>query len=144
MTDRERELEQAQAKISNRISGIYFALIGVLSLVVAVALVASSGGDQTQSAARPAMMVTPSQTVTVAMRDPGCHWFQVGQDYQKSMSITGPVSLLNSDEAALRIVGPDGVQVDNVGQHVSLVPGSYRITMIGQEPDDNILHLSVS
>ncbi len=143
MTDRESELEQARREISKRISGTFFALIGVLSLLVAVALVASSGGQQTQSVARPAMM-TPSQTVTVAMHDPGCHWFQVGQTYQKSMSVTGPVSLANSDEAALRIAGPGGVQVDNVGQQVSLMPGSYRITMVGQAADDNTLHLSVS
>lgn len=143
MTDREREQERAQSEISKRISSTFFALIGVFSLVVAVALVAS-GGNQTQSVARPAMMATPSRTVTVAMHDPGCHWLQVGQDYQKSMSVTGPVSLVNSDEAALKITGPGGAQVDNVGQHVSLIPGSYRITMIGQAPDDNTLHLSIS
>jgi hypothetical protein len=56
----------------------------------------------------------------------------------------GPVRLLNSDEAALKIAGSGGVQTDQIGQKVSLAPGSYRITMVGQAPDDNTLHLSVS
>ena len=84
-----------------------------------------------------------AQTVTVAMRDPGCHWFQQGQSFTKSMSVTGPVNLQNSDEAALKVNGSSGVQNDPMGGQVSLTPGSYTITMVGQAPDDNTLHLQV-
>ena len=75
--------------------------------------------------------------------DPGCHWFQQGQSFTKSMSVTGPVNLQNSDEAALKVDGSSGVQKDPMGGQVSLTPGSYTITMVGQAPDDNTLHLQV-
>lgn len=89
------------------------------------------------AAAAPAKLI-------VAMHDPGCHWFQVGTSFQKTLAVTGPVNLLNSDEAALRIAGSSGTLKDAVGQTVALAPGSYRITMVGQAPDDNTLHLGVS
>jgi hypothetical protein len=127
--------------MSNRISSVFFAMIAVLSAVAVVAYVTISG---TNSPTR-VMPATPTaQTVTVAMHDPGWHWFQVGQGFQKSLSISGPVNLLNSDEAALKIAGATGVKTDRVGRQVTLAPGSYRITMVGQAPDDNTLHLSVS
>lgn len=87
---------------------------------------------------------TPASAVTVAMHDPGCHWFQVGQSFQKSVTVSGPVQLTNSDEDTLNIAGPKGVQSDPVGQKITLAPGTYTITMAGQAPDDNTLHLSVT
>src|SRR5689334_1845405 len=42
--------------------------------------------------------VAPVRAVTVAMHDPGCHWFQVGQAFQKSETVSGPTQLTNSDE----------------------------------------------
>jgi hypothetical protein len=83
-------------------------------------------------------------TVTVAMKDPGCHWFLVSGKYLMKYSIAGPVSLKNFDEASLRIVGPKGVvHIDKVGKSVVLTPGLYRITMVGQAADDNHLILTV-
>jgi hypothetical protein len=137
-TQQEQERREAELKISKRISGFFLGLIGLFSLVAAVAYVALSPADQQPVAAAPT-----AQAVTVAMRDPGCHWFQVGQSFQKSLSVTGPVNLVNSDEAALKVAGPGGTQKDAVGQQVALTPGSYRITMVGQAPDDNTLHLAV-
>lgn len=55
-----------------------------------------------------------------------------------------PVKLLNTDEAALKVAGSKGVQTDAIGQRVQLTPGSHRITMVEQAPDDNTLHLQVS
>ena len=81
--------------------------------------------------------------VTVAMHDPGCHWFLVGGKYTKSLSVKGPVSLVNLDEAALKIAGVSGMKLDAVGKKVALVRGAYRITMVGQAPDDNTLMLIV-
>jgi hypothetical protein len=82
-------------------------------------------------------------TVTVAMKDPGCHWFLVAGKYKTHLSVAGPVSLSNLDEAALKIAGPNGVQVEKVGKHLALKAGTYRITMVGQAPDDNHLVLVV-
>jgi hypothetical protein len=134
----DQELEEAQTRISHRISGFFLGLIGIMSLVAAVAYVAMPGNDQRTVGAFPT-----AQTVTVAMHDPGCHWFQQGQSFTKSMAVTGPVNLQNSDEAALKVASSSGAQKDPMGGLVSLAPGSYTITMVGQAPDDNTLHLQV-
>jgi hypothetical protein len=85
----------------------------------------------------------------IAMRDPGCHWFYVGggpshRKYVKSVTRTGPVTLLNLDEAALIIKGPGGTRHEKVGATLRLKPkGVYRITMVKQAPDDNHLKLTI-
>jgi hypothetical protein len=143
-TPQDQELQQAQTRISHTISGFFLGLIGVMSLVAAVAYLALPGNDQARTLPMAGMMgAGPAQTVTVAMHDPGCHWFQQGQSFTKSMSVTGPVNLQNSDEAALKVAGSSGVQKDPMGGQVSLAPGSYTITMVGQAPDDNTLRLVV-
>jgi len=103
-----------------------------LVTLVAAAAVAGSG-----SAA------TSARTVTVAMHDPGCHWFLVGGAYKQSLSVRGPISLLNFDEAALRVAGPTGVKLDPVGKRLTLGRGVYHITMVKQASDDNHLVLTV-
>jgi hypothetical protein len=89
---------------------------------------------------------TSAQTatkVTVAMHDPGCHWFQVGTAYRKNLTVRGPVSLANLDEAALVVKGPAGTKIEPVGKTIRLAKGVYRITMVKQAPDDNHLLLRV-
>ncbi|HEY8407935.1 MAG TPA: hypothetical protein VIK66_08160, partial [Gaiellaceae bacterium] len=81
--------------------------------------------------------------VTVAMHDPGCHWFLVGGAYKQHLAVSGPVSLLNFDEAPLRIAGPSGVTFEPVGKKLTLTRGVYRITMVKQASDDNHLVLTV-
>jgi hypothetical protein len=82
--------------------------------------------------------------LVVAMHDPGCHWFLVGGKYTKSVVRHGPVTLLNSDEAALRVKGPGGTKLDKVGAKLTLhAKGTYRITMVHQAPDDNHLTLKI-
>src|SRR5438034_2248433 len=46
--------------------------------------------------------------VTVVMRDPGCHWFAIGKTFKTTLAVKDPVTLVNYDEAALKIVGPTG------------------------------------
>lgn len=82
-------------------------------------------------------------TVTVAMHDPGCHWFTVGNKFVKTLTVKGPVSLANSDEAALKVAGPSGIKRDAVGKRINLTRGTYKITMVGQASDDNTLKLVV-
>jgi hypothetical protein len=81
--------------------------------------------------------------VTVAMHDPGCHSFLVGGTYLKTLSVHGPASLLNADEATLIVAGKNGTKTVKVGKTMLLDRGVYRITMVKQAPDDNHLVLSV-
>jgi hypothetical protein len=86
-----------------------------------------------------------SAPLVVAMKDPGCHWFQVGTKYKLSVTRHGPVTLVNHDEAALKIKGPGGAKIDKIGGKVTLrAKGTYHITMVGQAPDDNHLTLKIS
>lgn len=85
-----------------------------------------------------------AKVVTVAMHDPGCHWFFAAGTFRKSLTAKGPVVLLNQDEAALKVVGPTGVRRDPVGKKLLLARGIYKITMVGQAPDDNTLKLVVT
>jgi hypothetical protein len=84
------------------------------------------------------------QTVQIRMHDPGCHWFYVGGKYTTHYSTTGPITVQNFDEAALKFVGPGGTKLDRVGKSLTLRQhGTYRITMVGQAPDDNHLNLTI-
>jgi hypothetical protein len=105
--------------------------------LAAVGLLASAGA---QALAAPSHSATK---VTVVMRDPGCHWFAVGKTFKTTLAVKGPVSLVNYDEAALKIVGPT-VKRDPVGKSIILGHGVYKITMVGQAADDNHLKLTVS
>jgi len=88
--------------------------------------------------------------LVVAMHDPGCHWFYVGggpnhRHYAKSLTRSGPVTLLNLDEAALKIKGPGGTRTERVGAKLTLrTKGVYYITMVRQAPDDNHLTLKIT
>jgi hypothetical protein len=85
----------------------------------------------------------PAKTVTVAMHDPGCHWFVANGKFMKTLTVTGPVKLANFDEATLLVAGPNGVKRGAVGKVLTLAPGVYRITMVKQAADDNHLKLVV-
>ena len=113
----------------------------------AVLVFAASAAATSASAASTAPNKAP---LIIAMRDPGCHWFYVGggpnhRKYVKSLTRTGPVTLLNLDEAALIIKGPGGTKTERVGAKLTLkTNGTYHITMVGQHPDDNTLTLKVT
>ena len=112
------------------------------TLALGAAALLAAGGTQAfaQSAHK---QTTNAKTVTVVMHDPGCHWFAVGKAFKTSLAVKGPVVLRNVDEAALRVVGPHGTKLDPVGKELRLGHGLYRITMVGQAPDDNHLTLDV-
>jgi hypothetical protein len=100
------------------------------------------------AATRASHATTPTKLI-VAMRDPGCHWFYVGggpshRKYVKSVTRTGPVKLVNLDEATLIINGPGGTRRERVGAALTLkARGLYTITMVKQAPDDNHLKLTI-
>jgi hypothetical protein len=108
-------------------------------VVLAAGLLALAAG-QALAAARHSSV----KTVTVAMHDPGCHWFSVGGKFVKTLKVRGPVALANYDEAALKIAGPSGLKRDAVGKKITLGHDAYTITMVGQAPDDNTLRLVVT
>ena len=99
------------------------------------------------------MLATPAAAaptaLIVAMRDPGCHWFYLGggpnhRHFGTTVVRHGPVALVNLDEAPLKIKGPNGTKIESVGAKMTLkAKGVYRITMVGQAPDDNHLKLTV-
>jgi hypothetical protein len=109
-----------------------------IASAVLIALLAVGGGQALASSATPV-----PKTVTVAMHDPGCHWFAVGGKFLKTLTVSGPVKLANYDEAALLVAGGKGVKRDAVGKQLLLGRGVYTITMVGQAPDDNHLKLTV-
>jgi len=117
-----------------------FILISTAVLAVAASVVVTST----------AAAGTSKAPLMVAMKDPGCHWFYVGggpnsRKYAKSLTRSGPVTLLNLDEAALIIKGPGGTKRDAVGAKLTLrATGTYRITMVHQESDDNTLILRIT
>jgi hypothetical protein len=112
-------------------------LIGIAGLMLTASAAAGTNG------------ASGASKLIVAMRDPGCHWFYVGggpnqRKYVKTVTRTGPVTLLNLDEAALIIKGPRGTRHEKVGATLKLkAKGVYRITMVKQAPDDNHLKLTI-
>lgn len=109
-------------------------------LSTSVALLAVGGS---QALAQPTAMRMPM--VTIVMHDPGCHWFYSGGKYKTSLTVRAAmIGLRNYDEASLRISGSSGTQLVRTGHMVMLGRGNYRITMVGQAPDDNHLKLTVS
>jgi hypothetical protein len=85
-----------------------------------------------------------STAVQVRMADPGCHWFYSHGKNVKSLTVTGAVTVVNYDEAALKFVGPGGTKIEKrLGKLTLKAPGTYRITMVGQAPDDNHLKLVI-
>jgi hypothetical protein len=112
------------------------------SLTLAVALAAASlllTGQASANRTRTA----PTQ-VTVVMHDPGCHWFSVNGVLERTLSVKGPAVLTNFDMATLDIVGGrSGMLADRIGKQVVLARGTYKIVMVGQARDDNVLTLLV-
>jgi len=100
------------------------------------------------AAARPSATANAKKLI-VAMHDPGCHWFYVSgnmdnRKYSKTATRSGPVRLVNLDEATLIIKGPGGTKHDKVGATLTLnAKGVYKITMVKQASDDNHLKLTI-
>jgi hypothetical protein len=106
--------------------------LSLVAFAAAALLAAGAQGGQAKT-----------QTLTIAMHDPGCHWFFVGGRFTKTASVTGSVKLVNQDEAALKVAGAHGIQRIPLGKSLVVGAGRYTITMVGQAPDDNHLKLIV-
>jgi hypothetical protein len=111
----------------------------VAALYIGIAALALGAG---QALAHPTHATAPTK-VTVAMHDPGCHWFSVGGKLTTKLAVKGPAQVLNVDEATIKVVGAGATKRVPVGKTILLAKGSYTITMVGQAPDDNHLKLVV-
>jgi hypothetical protein len=111
-----------------------------ISFVLAIAALFTVGAGFAGARASTKQAIVP---VTVVMHDPGCHWFSVGGKFTKTLSVKGVAKLTNYDEATLKVVGPRGMKLASLGKPILLKAGVYKITMVGQAPDDNHLKLTV-
>ena len=118
-------------------------------ILVITAFFLLGGAILTASAAGSSPSAAKATKLVVAMHDPGCHWFVTGgsmdnRKYGKTVVRTGPVNLVNLDEATLIIKGPGGIRHDKVGATLTLkAKGVYKITMVKQAADDNHLKLTI-
>lgn len=113
------------------------------SLTLAAALAAGSLILAAAPASATRAKTTPTP-ITVVMHDPGCHWFSVNGTLKRTLTVKGPAVLTNLDIATLEIVGgPSGMRADKIGKQLTIPRGSYKIVMVGQARDDNVLTLLV-
>jgi hypothetical protein len=120
--------------------------LSMAAMIAAAAAIASHSTTVVKYAAPKSAVargMAQMHTVRVIMHDPGCHWFQTSHGLKQSMTVTGTVNLMNMDEAALKVVGPNGTRIEKIGAPLRLGAGTYRITMVGQASDDNHLRLTV-
>jgi hypothetical protein len=110
----------------------------VISALTALGL---AGGQAALAANSTHHAATP--TLTVAMRDPGCHWFLVHGKFTTKASVAGSVRLRNLGEATLKVASRSKLQYIKVGHSIVLSHGSYVVMMVGQAVDDNYLRLTV-
>jgi anti-sigma-K factor RskA len=92
MSDDERQERQEDRALFKVMLGSIVGLVGVVAVlaVTAVVVVGNSGTTSArQAAGAPVALATAAaRTVTVAMHDPGCHWFQVGPNsFEKSATV---------------------------------------------------------
>lgn len=112
----------------------------VAAVVLAVALGIAAGSSAGATSAGAAKL----RVVKIAMADPGCHWFAVNGKMKKTLTVGGPTAFLNRDEDAVVFKGKGFFRRVPVGKTVVVSkPGVYRITMVGQHPDDNTLVLTL-
>ena len=120
--------------------------IFLVALTVFAAVAASAGGAL---AAGQALDTSSHQnttkTVKIVMHDPGCHWFMVGGKYKTKDTVqANRVKIVDLDEGALKVTNAQGTRRIPVGKSIVVGQGAYRITMVGQAPDDNHLQLTVN
>jgi hypothetical protein len=115
--------------------------ISLLVLAVTAAVCAAALGAGRAPAATTHQ--TAPKTLTIYMRDPGCHWFRSGGKYTTKATVSGRVRLVNLDEAALKVVSRHAARHIAMGKTLIVGRGRYVITMVGQAPDDNYLRLTV-
>jgi hypothetical protein len=114
----------------------------VFAVVAASAAGALAGG---RALAATSHHATTTKTVKIVMHDPGCHWFAVSGKFRTKDTVQAShVRIVDLDEAALKVATPQGKLHIAVGKSIVVGHGVYKITMVGQAPDDNHLRLTVN
>jgi hypothetical protein len=114
-----------------------------ISLAV-LATIGTGAFSAQQALATTPRHVTAPKTLTIAMHDPGCHWFLRGGKYTKTATVQAArVRLVDFDEATLKVASRHGLKHIPVGKSIVVGRGNYVIMMVGQAPDDNYLKLTV-
>ncbi|HSC74488.1 MAG TPA: hypothetical protein VLB89_09990 [Gaiellaceae bacterium] len=114
-----------------------------LTFLAAAAVAALVALAWTFAAAAPAS-ASKSTVIPIVMKDPGCHWFRVAGKDRVKLTVHGTTAFRNLDEATVIVKGSKATQRVAVGKTFTVTqPGVYRITMVGQHPDDNHLVLTV-
>jgi hypothetical protein len=122
--------------MSKRLTTFFTATVAAALLLAVAASVAAAAPAAPASA--------KVRVVPIAMRDPGCHWFNVGGKYTARLTVSGKTAFRNLDEAALIFKGKSFLRRVAVGKTLAIAkPGVYHITMVGQPADDNTLLLVV-
>jgi hypothetical protein len=107
-------------------------------------LIAALAGTTLASGIAMASSAKTLRVVPIVMADPGCHWFKVNGKNTAKLTVTGATAFRNLDEAALVFKGKNFTRHLAVGKTLAIMKrGVYRITMVGQHPDDNTLVLVV-
>lgn len=119
--------------------------ISLIALAIFAVVAGGAGGALASGRALETSHHATTKTVRVVMRDPGCHWFVVNGKYRTKDAVQATrVRIVDQDEAALKVTTPQGVRHIAVGHSIVVAHGVYRITMVGQAPDDNHLRLTVN
>ena len=113
-----------------------------ISLAVLATLVTGAFSVQ-QALATTTRHAAAPKKLNIVMHDPGCHWFMRHGKFAKTASVSGPVRLVDLDEAALKVASRHGLKLIAVGKSIVVGRGSYVIMMVGQAPGDNYLKLTV-
>jgi hypothetical protein len=117
--------------------------IYLLTTVAAVVALALTFGVATGSSAAQAS-AAKVRVVNIVMADPGCHWFSVAGKNKARLAVSGTTAFRNLDEATVVFRGKNYVRRVAVGKSLAIAtPGVYRIKMVGQHADDNVLVLVV-
>jgi hypothetical protein len=125
--------------MTKRLTIYFLAAVAAAALAVSAA---SASSARTRHHVR--VHAIHSQIVTIAMHDPGCHWFMDGSKYYKAASVKRGTTFRNIDEATLIFKGQGFKKHLAVGKTLTLTKaGTYHITMVKQAPDDNHLLLIV-
>ena len=116
----------------------------LVTAVAAVVLAVAAGVAGASSSTPASASAAKARVVTIAMHDPGCHFFKVNGALETKLVVNGKTAFRNLDEAALVFKGKGFARRLAVGKTLAVAtPGQYRITMVGQHGGDNVLTLVV-
>ena len=85
-----------------------------------------------------------AKTVTIAMHDPAVTGSRSAASSSRRSPSRGRSRSRTTTKRRIKVAGPSGIKRDPVGKKITLQRGIYKITMVGQAPDDNTLKLTVT